>query len=330
MKNTVFILWMLMLFISCDNRTKMSFSGEAQGTYYLVHYYDHSQRNFQAQVDSLLGDFDRSVSLWVPGSVISRINRNEAGVRADTVVRALFHRSVAISRATSGYFDFTVGPLVNAWGFGFRKGTEPDSAAIDRMLAFVDYRRVALKDGRIIKEDTAIQIDFNAIAQGYSVDLVADFLEKQGIDDYLVDIGGEVYAHGRKPGGKPWVVGIEKPAGDPYDERRLEARARLENMALATSGSYRKFYIKDGMKYSHTIDPHTGYPVTHPLLSVSVLADDCATADGYATAFMVMGVDRSLKLLGRMDNLEAFFIYSDSLGDHQTLFTEGFEEVLAD
>lgn len=306
---------------------KVGFSGMAQGTYYAVTYFDTLNRNFQPEIDSLLDAFDMSVSMWVEGSVISRINRGEE-VACDSIFinTYLLARRVAIE--SKGEFDYTVGPLVNVWGFGFEDRRKVDQAMVDSLLPLIDYRYVNLDGDRIIKEKEGIKFDFNAVAQGYSVDLVGEFLSAKGIENYLVDIGGEVLAKGEKPGVGPWLVGIEKPSEDEYSDRTLEATIELKDRAMATSGNYRKFYEEDGVRYSHTIDPETGFPVTHSLLSVSVIADDAGTADAWATAFLVMGLEKGKKFLEERDDLEAFFIYSGEEGFLMTWATEGMKELL--
>jgi thiamine biosynthesis lipoprotein len=263
--------------------------GAAQGTYYSIIYFDQQHRNLKPQIDSLLDAFDRSVSLWVPQSILSRVNRNEDPVILDKWFTDNFNYSQQVAKATNGAFDCTVEPLVQAWGFGFDESTNVDTAIVDSLMEFTGYQKVKIVANKIVKSDDRLKIDFNAIAQGYSVDVVAAFLEKKGIDNYLIDIGGEVKAKGEKPGGKPWRVGIEKPAEHKEDDRVLKAVIGLKNRSVATSGSYRKYYEKNGIRYSHTIDPKTGYPVKHSLLSVSVVAGNTALADAYATSFMVMG-----------------------------------------
>lgn len=327
------IPFILVVFAGCSPEkplVKIRFTGETQGTYYTVTYFDNKGRDFQMQVDSLLEAFDRSVSLWVPGSVISRINRNDTAVVTDTVFREMFRRSGEVFEATGGAFDPTIGPLVNAWGFGFKEGMKIDEKVIDSLLPLVDFGNVRMETGKVIKSDPRIHIDFNAIAQGYSVDLTGEFLESKGIDSYLVDVGGEVLAVGTKPDGGYWTVGIEKPADSAMAERKLKARVSLKDKALATSGNYRKYYIRDGVRYSHTLDPASGYPVQHPLLSVTVLANDCATADAYATAFMVMGLERAKEFLEGADDLEAYFIYSGPEEELLTHYSRGFAESLTE
>jgi thiamine biosynthesis lipoprotein len=307
---------------------KFTFRGEAQGTYYAVTYFDTRERNLQPKVDSILKAFDRSLSLWVPESILSRVNRRDSLAEPDEWFREIFRRSFDIAESTGGAFDFTVGPLVNAWGFGFKGKLTMDSNRVDSLRALVNYRNVSLGPGQQVTMPDGYRLDFNAIAQGYAVDVLGRFLQSQGIGRYLVDIGGEVLGRGVKPDGAPWIVGIENPAADSLSERTLNSRVKLADKALATSGSYRKYREENGMRYSHTIDPTTGYPVTHNLLSVSVLAADCATADGYATAFMVMGMEKSLKFLESHTGLEAFFIYSGEGGVYLTKATEGFRGIL--
>lgn len=320
----------IVIITSCTPRQiykKINFSGMAQGTYYSITYFDHLDRNFQPQIDSLLDAFDMSVSMWQPESVISRINRGE-----DVICDAVFINTYVLARnvaeASGGAFDFTVGPLVNSWGFGFTDRQQVDQALVDSLLPLVDYRLVRLVDNKIVMDKEGINFDFNAVAQGYSVDLVGAYLASKGIDNYLVDIGGEVLAVGEKPSQGPWVVGIEKPTEDEMSERTLETTLELKNMAMATSGSYRKFYEEDGIRYSHTIDPKTGYPVTHTLLSVSVVASDAGTADAWATALLVMGLEKGKEFLRSKNDIEAYFIYSKEDGTLGTYFTEGLEELL--
>jgi thiamine biosynthesis lipoprotein len=322
-------LILLLVFSGCEPGTKkVHFTGEAQGTYYAVTYYDEEGRNFQKEIDSLLTLFDKTASMWVPGSIISRINRGEQEVETNEWFRELFNLSKMIGDESNGAFDMTVGPLVNAWGFGLADRQELNESMVDSLTSLVDYRKVEMKDGRVIKGIPGMQFDFNGIAQGYSVDLVAELLQDHGIRTYLIDIGGEVLAEGKKPDGSLWTVGIERPAENAMSARSLEAIVGLENKAMATSGSYRKFYEKDGVRYSHTIDPSTGYPVTHTLLSVTVLAETCAVADGYATAFMVMGKEKSLKFLEHKTDLEAYFISSTESSGFEIEYTEGMEKIL--
>ncbi|TSA27259.1 MAG: FAD:protein FMN transferase [Bacteroidetes bacterium] len=327
------LLLALMSLVGCDRPGtpgKFQFTGEAQGTYYAVTYYDPLNRDLRPSVDSLLKEFDQTASLWVKNSMINRVNNNEeVAVNADYL--ELFRISQEVSEATGGSFDITVGPLVNAWGFGPDQAPSIAPGTVDSLMPLVGFRKVQILNHRVLKADPGIKLDFNAVAQGYSVDLISQFLESKGIENYLVDIGGEVYAHGTKPDRKQWLVGIEKPSDDRSSSRKLSAELPVTNRAVATSGNYRKYYERDGIRYSHTIDPHTGYPVTHSLLSVTVVADRCGYADAYATAFMVMGPDSAMQFLaGNREGLEAYFILSGPDGSYKTVMTEGLKQSLTE
>jgi len=245
---------------------------------------------------------------------------------ADEAFTAVFNKASEVSEITGGAFDITTMPLTNAWGFGFTDPGKLDRNTVDSLLPLVGYKNIALADGKLIKSNPAITIDFNAIAQGYSADLIGKMLQKEGIENYLIDVGGEVLARGGKPDGSSWRVGIEKPSSDPT-ARDIDAVVLLKNKALASSGNYRRFFMKDGIRYSHTIDPKTGYPVTHSLLSVSVLAEDCMTADAYATAFMVMGLEKSKEFLSLHPELDAHFIFSNERGENEVWSTEGLRRI---
>ncbi|MEZ4965631.1 MAG: FAD:protein FMN transferase [Saprospiraceae bacterium] len=299
--------------------------GNAQGTTFRIVYDDGQRRDFSHDVDSLFRQIDRSMSLWDPSSVISRINRNDPNVRADEHFTKVYHASRAVSEATGGAFDCTVGPLVKVWGFSYKKGLPPpDSLQVDSLLALIGFQKIRLEEGALIKTDTSMEVDFNAIAQGYTVDLMAAFLEKKGVRNYLVEIGGELRTLGVNDRGKPWNIGIDKPESTPGgNARHLQTTISLSDRSLATSGSYRKFIVRDGKKYSHAIDPATGYPVTHKLLSVSVLAGDCTTADAYATAFLVMGMEKALEMAAQR-SLEIYCIYEDDSGALKVRATPGF------
>ncbi|MCE1197764.1 MAG: FAD:protein FMN transferase [Marinilabiliales bacterium] len=303
-------------------------TGAAQGTYYAITYSSDSNEDLQPQVDSLFKQFDRSVSSYLPSSVISRINNNDTTARTDAIYTLLFQKSMEVSANSGGAFDVTVGPLVNGWGFGFAHKAQMTQAVVDSLLPLVGYKKVRLENGKLLKADPRMRIDFDAIAQGYCSDWLGRFLESKGINNYLIDVGGEVLGKGTKPDGRPWSVGIETPAQNATDERKVQAILTLRDMAISTSGSYRKYFEENGVRYSHTIDPANGYPVKHNLLSVSVLAPDCITADAYATAFMVMGVEKSRAFLLNHPELNAYFISDDQKGGYLFYHTPGFDEYL--
>lgn len=304
--------------------------GQTQGTTYHIKYEDRKGRDLQPRIDMLLRKFDLSLSTYDPQSLISRINNNE-DVRVDRYFRKVFHKAEEVYHISDGAFDITVAPLVNAWGFGPKTGAETDSAAIDSILQYVGMDKVKLEGSYIVKENPNIQLDVNAIAQGYSVDVVAEFLERKGIVNYLVEIGGELKTKGVNDKGELWKIGIDKPIDNNFIAGKdLQAIARLNNKALATSGNYRKFYEKDGVKYAHSINPKTGYPVLSRLLSTTVMTNDCMTADAYATAFMIMGLEKSIMLLSDQKTIEAYLIYSDDEGNFKTYMTPGMKDVISE
>lgn len=322
---------MVVLSFACnriEKPAKVALLGEAQGTYYSIVYYDMDARDFQFEIDSILTDFDNSVSLWVPNSILSRVNNNDSSVKLDNYFIDNFRISKEVAQQTNGNFDFTIGTLVKAWGFGYDHTKTINNHMVDSLLSYTGYQKVKLENGKIIKENPEISFDFNAVAQGYSVDVIGEFLEKQNITNYLIDIGGEVKAEGSKPDNSKWKIGIEKPAQNKTDSRDLKAIAELTNISIATSGNYRKFYEEDGVRYSHTINPKTGYPAKNSLLSVSVLHKSTAYADAYATAFMVMGYREAKTFVENNEFLEAFFIFSTDKGNYETYGTKGFKNII--
>lgn len=321
----------LIWFSSCKEHKQnvlVKFGGETQGTYYAVTYYSNDSLNLQTSVDSLLRRFDSTASTYKANSIISRLNTNDTSAEADEMFTIIFNRAIEISEKTAGAFDITVGPLVSAWGFGLSNRLKMDQQVVDSLLPLIGYKKIKLQDGKLLKTSPNMRIDFNAIAQGYAVDVVGSFLESKGIMSYLVDIGGEVKAKGAKPDGKLWNVAIEMPSKNADDSRSIQAVIPLKNRSISTSGSYRKFYEENGIRYSHTIDPSTGFPVKHSLLSVSVLSDDCMSADAYATALMVMGVDRGKVFLEQNPGLEAYFIYSTTTDSTAVYYTKGFTDLI--
>ena len=302
-------LLLAMTFASCVKQPqKMVLQGLVQGSYYAITYYDEEGRNFQHEIDSIFHAVDRSVNLWVDSSVICKVNRNEE-VDLDPIFIENFEMAQKAAELSNGYFDPTISPLVAAWGFSAKTGDTITPQLVDSLKQLVDYRKVHIADGKLIKENPAMKLDFNAIAQGYTTDLVGTLLESKGIKSYIVDVGGEIFARGTKPDGKPWVVGIEKPAADWDSERVVQQRVELQDKGIVTSGSYRKYVERDGKRYSHCIDPMTGYPVEHNLLSATVIAENATWADALASICMVMGMERSLELIKTLEGVEVFYIF---------------------
>lgn len=314
------LMLLAMTFASCAKQPqKMVLQGLVQGSYYAITYYDEEGRNFQQEIDSIFHAVDMSVNLWVDSSVICKVNRNE-DVALDQIFIENFEVAQRAAAISDGYFDPTISPLVSAWGFSAKNPHLPPltSHLIDSLKQLVDYRKVRIEDGKLIKENPAMKLDFNAIAQGYTTDLVGALLEAKGIKSYIVDVGGEIFARGTKPDGKPWVVGIEKPAADWDSERVVQQRVELEDKGIVTSGSYRKYVERDGKRYSHCIDPMTGYPVEHNLLSATVIAENATWADALASVCMVMGMERSLELIKTLEGVEVYYIFVNDRNELET------------
>lgn len=299
--------------------------GNIFGTIYHITY-QYSQ-NLQDSILLELNRFDASLSPFNQESIITRVNNNDSSVVADRFFTTVFNRSKEIYESTGGAFDPTISPLINAWGFGFKKGEDVTPGEVDSLLQFCGFHKVALKDNRVIKADSRMTFNFSAIAKGFSCDVVASYLMEKGITNFMVEIGGEVVAHGVNELGQCWRIGINKPIeNNSADAGEIEKIIDLCDAGMATSGNYRNFYYKDGKRIAHTIDPRTGYPVEHSLLSATVLAKDCMTADAYATAFMVLGLEKSREIVENDPDIEAVFIYMDEAGKDSVYMTPGIEK----
>jgi thiamine biosynthesis lipoprotein len=324
MRKLVTVAFLLILF-SCGEQAptkqKIIVDGFAQGTTYNVTYISMDGVNHQRAIDSMLIEIDNSLSTYQKKSIISKFNQADSIGEIDKLFADVYAISKQVYEETNGLFDPTIAPIVNSWGFGFENLHSTDSSIIDSLLEFVDFEKMYLNNKSVSKAKKGMMLDFNAVAQGYSVDVLSELLEVRGVENYLVEVGGELKAKGLNMNDTLWRIGIDRPLPD-LKEREIEAIINLENKALATSGNYRKFYEKDGLKYSHTINPKTGYPVEHNLLSVTVVMDGCAYADAYATAFMVMGLEKSKAFLYEHKGLGALLIYSDENGDLQTFITD--------
>ena len=352
MRNKIFSLLLLVsLFNACkpgepsteSPASIQTFSGKTMGTYYQIRYIGDNIEGLQVQIDSLLELLDFELSTYNPASVISKINKGEAFPEIQTSQSTVhflknFQLAKEIYKTTNGYFDPSVMPLVNYWGFGYDPSAmaqKVDTTKVDSIRQFIGFDKVQLlqptKDAElisIVKDNPSVQIDLSAIAKGYGVDQLAHLLETNGVDKYLVDIGGEVVGKGHKAINTPWYIGIATPLEGAVPSDYMAASV-IENCALATSGNYRNFHEIDGVKYSHTINPFTGFPERSPLLSASIMAKDCATADALATACMVAGLENGYDMIDAISGVEAFFVYSDDNGELQTKATAGFPEVKA-
>ena len=300
--------------------------GMVFGTIYHITY--QSDTNYQKEIEAELQKVDNSLSPFNKTSIISRINRNEK-VKVDEMFSEVFQLAEKISGETDGAFDITVAPMVNAWGFGFKTGNPPTRQTIDSLRAIVGFHTVSLQDDYVIKKNPKTMLDCSAIAKGYGTDVVARFLKKKGVQNFMVEIGGEIVVNGNSEKLQPWRIGINKPTDDSLNTNQaIQDVVSVSNIAMATSGNYRNFYYKNGKKYAHTIDPKTGYPVQHNILSATVFADDCATADAYATSFMVLGLDGARKILEKHPELCAYLIYSDQKGSNQIWYSPSLQKKL--
>ena len=298
------------------------------GTTYTVTYQCDS--DMSASIKAELMKVDRSLSPFNKSSVITAINDNQS-VTPDQMFLQVFRQAMEVSRETKGAFDITVAPLVNAWGFGFKQGEMPTPQQVDSLRAIVGYQKVSLVNGKIQKADPRMMLDCSAIAKGYGTDVVAGFLRKRGVQNFMVEVGGEIVTQGFNPQRVPWRIGVTKPTEDLQDTgHELQTTLNVTDIAMATSGNYRNFYVKGNKRYAHTIDPHTGYPVQHNILSATVLAKSCMVADAYATSFMVMGLEEAKKVLQRHPELMAYFICDDGQGGHAVWFSPSLKDRIAD
>lgn len=292
------------------------------------HFTYQSKTDYRDTIEALLQRFDDSVSPFNPGSLITAVNNNDTSVVADLWLQSLIVRSKEIWKESGGAFDPTVSPLINAWGFGYKQGRLPDDRAIDSVMQYVGMDKVVLlPDGKIKKASPGVTLNFSAIAKGYAADVVAGFLRGKGVSNFLVEIGGEIVSQGVNPEGKEWHIGIDKPEESNFGGD-LQSILSVSDIAMATSGNYRNFKVVDGKKVGHTIDPRTGQPARNNILSATVIAKDCMTADAYATAFMVLGLEDSKRLLESDPGLQALFIYSTDSAANQVYMTEGMKKLL--
>jgi len=319
-----------MIFLgNCTNPASYIFNeGQVYGTVYHIVYESPRGKDFKVEIDDEFKRLTAIFSTFNPESQISKVNYNQP-VDLDPLFMNCFERSMEVSEISGGAFDITVAPLVNAWGFGFKNKQKITRPLIDSILQLTGYKKVKLENGKIVKENPGIMLDMSAIAKGYTCDIIGKLLAQKGCRNYMVEIGGEVVARGVNSKGEVWNIGISKPDETAYYAKEdIQTVVKLPDHALATSGNYRNFYIQDGKKYAHEIDPKTGYPALTNLLSTTVLANDCMTADAYATAFMVLGLEKSVELLKKLPGIEVYFIYSDDSGFNKIYMSDHFREHL--
>ena len=325
------ILIFLLVLSACGSKTDHSIVhniGFAQGTTYSIKYMCQQGQDYQMSIDSIFAKIDSSLSTYVPYSIISRLNNGERELALDSHFIRVFNTSYQIAQQSNGALDCTVNPLIELWGFGSKDTSNVSDQRVQDTLQYTGYHKVSIVDSLLVMPPN-FSLNFNALAQGYTVDVIAQFLQSKNSNDFLIEVGGELRASGVNGNNKWWKVGVDKPIKKPDLSDRFQVVLELENKSLATSGNYRNFYVKDEQIYSHTIDPITGYPVTHTLLSATVVANSCMLADAYATAFMVMGVDSVKSFLESNSEIDAFLVY----GENQiwnTWSSQGFEERIAD
>lgn len=305
--------------------------GKTQGTYYSATYLQPDGRDLKAKIEERLQQFEMSLSTYNPNSIISRINNNDPTVKTDLDFETIFYAAQEAAVRTNGALDITVGPLVKAWGFAFGNNDHSKLPNVSEFLPYVGYKKVRIEHHKVIKDDPRILIDANSIAQGYSVDVIAKLLRDNGCKNYMIEIGGEVACKGLNARGEKWRIGIDKAVDDSTSmNEELQTILSITDCAVTTAGDYRKFYIKDGKKYSHIINPHTGYPANSNLLSVTIVAPTAIMADAYDTPFMVLGVDSCLKVCKSIPGMECYLIYVDKNGKNQIAYSEGFKKYLAE
>lgn len=314
----------LMLMVGCEKRVQYRYTeGKIYGTFYHISY--ESASDLQREIREEMESVNASLSMFNPNSLIARLNRNETD-STDNLFRKMFAMASKVNRATEGGYDITVAPLVNAWGFGVQQEAFPDSARIDSLLLSVGMDKLSLENDRLLKKGPGMKLDASSIAKGLGVDLVAEYFERAGIRNYMVEIGGEVRVKGESDKKRPWRIGIDRPEDDVAPgERQLQMVVGLTSGALATSGNYRNFYMHDGKKYAHTINPQTGFPVQTEILGASVYAPSCMEADAYATGFMVVGLDKAKTLITGDPELEGCLIYEED-GGLKTWISDGLKK----
>ncbi len=332
MRNTVYLFGLMVFLFSCrtNETVKNQTRGNALGTTYSIIFIADKELDYQQEIDSVFRVLNQSMSTYIPDSDISKINQGDSTIQVDKMFKEVFEISSKVHNASNGYFDPTVGVLANAWGFGPGDQLELDSLRVDSLLGYVGWGKVQLNgDNTITKSHPSIRFDFNAVAKGYAIDRLGAMLDEKGIKNYLVEVGGEVLARGKNlDSGKQWSVGIDDPQVE--NGRQLKQIVALKDVAMASSGNYRKFRVdpETGEKYVHTINPKTGFTKNSNVLATSVVAKTCAVADAFATSFMAMDLEDSKAVLENHDELEAYIIYLDRNGETQEFFTPGFEALV--
>lgn len=326
-----------LMLMSCNRKSEsvwLEHNGQAQGTTYQIKYMSPDYNNYAEDIRQIFRDIDHSMSTWDPNSIITKVNKGDTLVVVDQHFMTVLKRSVGIAEETGGDFDPTIGPAVRLWGFGFDEVRQDvTQEMVDSVLELTGYRFIEYDEEEMtVRIPEGFQVDFNAIAQGYTVDYIAEYLEERGVDRYMVEVGGEVRTRGTNPDTEAWRIGVDKPQEEIDQSDRFQFILELNEAALATSGNYRKFWVDEetGTRYSHTIDPETGYPARNQLLSVSIITDNAMDADAYATVCMVKGTEACKAFLAEKDELEGYLIYAIDENTTGTFSTDGFQELITD
>lgn len=322
---TVAIAILFTSFIVDSEIKRFQLNGFAQGTTWQVTYYATDSLISQESIDDIFDEIDLSMSLYRSNSLINKFNASEKGIKADLYLKSVVQKSIEIYKISNGTFDITVKPLVQAWGFGVKNvSINPDKKSIKSILKCIGSDKIFLKNDSLLKSKSCVEIDLNGIAQGYTVDIIADFLETRNITNYLVEVGGEIKVKGKKSDGSNFNIGIETP--DIISELPFRKIVSIKEGAITTSGNYRKFRLQGNKKLSHLINAKSGYPIDNEMISVTVWAKDAITADAYDNVLMNLGVNQSLKLLKNTADIEAYFIYLDKKGHVTDTATNGFSK----
>lgn len=331
-----YLITSLLLMVSCSPKEpKLTIlQGNAFGTTYTIQYYSENVFEAEKGIDSVIYAVNKSVSTYMPNSDISKINRGDTTVVVDAIFKEVFRISETVYTNSHGYFDPTIGVLRNAYGFGDTKAVKNiDERVLDSLMKFVGFKKVSISaQGKVSKEYPEIYFDFNAVAKGYGIDCLGNYLEKEGITNYLIELGGELLAKGENlTKQSAWVVGVENANSD-LENRTYKTKVKLENSGMASSGNYRKFRIDSvsGKKYVHTLNPLTGSAEQSDLTSATVIANSCGVADAYATALMALGFEKSKELLNTTSGIEAYITYIDTSATEQIYATEGFQKLIID
>jgi len=326
--NIIILALLLALLPACSTKWVYHFQeGPVYGSTYHITYEYKPSVTLDKDINRILERINRSMSTYDPTSTLSRINHNDPTARIDSDIKRVMEVGWEVSDRSGGAFDMTVAPLVNVWGFGFTAREKVTPAMIDSILKFTGYHKIHIEGDRLVKDDPRIMIDPNAITPGYVADLISQYFDSVGIKNYLVEIGGELRCLGKNKEGNAWRVGVDKPLENTL-ERQIQQVFHLEHISVATSGNYRSFYEDNGVKYSHTIDPKTGYPARSNLLSATVFTDECIYADAYATVFMVIGFEKAKELSSKIPEIQVYFIYSDTDGSLKTWQSPGVQSMI--